>query len=60
MLPVSFVSEHIETLHELDILFRGVALKAGVRSYRRLPAPGVHPAFIRCLAERTLAALTSS
>ena len=60
VLPVSFVSEHIETLHELDILFRGVALKAGVRSYRRLPAPGVHPAFIRCLAERTLAALTSS
>jgi ferrochelatase len=57
VLPVSFVSEHIETLHELDILFREVAMKAGVRSYRRLPAPGVHPAFIRCLAERTLAAL---
>ena len=57
ILPVSFVSEHIETLHELDILFRGVALAAGVRSYRRLPAPGVHPSFIRCLCERTLAAL---
>jgi ferrochelatase len=57
IVPVSFVSEHIETLHELDILFRDVARKAGVRSYRRLPAPGVHPAFIRCLAERTLAAL---
>ena len=57
VLPVSFVSEHIETLHELDILFREVAMKARVRSYRRLPAPGVHPAFIRCLAERTLAAL---
>jgi len=60
ILPVSFVSEHIETLHELDILFREVAMKAGVRSYRRLPAPGVHPAFIRCLAERTLAALAGS
>jgi ferrochelatase len=57
VLPVSFVSEHIETLHELDIQFRAVAMKAGVRSYRRLPAPGVHPAFIQCLAERTLAAL---
>jgi len=57
ILPVSFVSEHIETLHELDILFRGVAAAAGVRSYRRLPAPGVDPAFIRCLAGRTLAAL---
>lgn len=57
VLPVSFVTEHIETLHELDILFREVALTAGVLSYRRLPAPGAHPAFIRCLAERTLAAL---
>ena len=60
IVPVSFVSEHIETLHELDIQFREVALKAGVRSYRRLPAPGVHPAFIRCLADRTLAALAGS
>jgi ferrochelatase len=57
ILPVSFVSEHIETLHELDIQFREVARAAGVRSYRRLPAPGAHPAYIRCLAERTLAAL---
>jgi ferrochelatase len=57
ILPVSFVSEHIETLHELDIQFRKVAMDAGVHSYRRLPAPGAHPAFIRCLAERTLAAL---
>ena len=57
VLPVSFVSEHIETLHELDIEFREVARQAGVRSYHRLPAPGTHPAFIRCLSELTLAAL---
>ena len=58
VLPVSFVSEHIETLHELDILFRDVARKAGVLSYHRLPAPGIHPSFIRCLCERTLAGLS--
>jgi len=58
ILPVSFVTEHIETLHELDILFKEVALSAGVRSYRRLPAPATHPAYIRCLARRTLEALT--
>jgi len=57
VLPVSFVTEHIETLHELDIQFREVAAAAGVRSYHRLPAPAAHPAYIRCLAERTLAAL---
>jgi protoporphyrin/coproporphyrin ferrochelatase len=60
VLPVSFVTEHIETLHELDILFREVALTAGVRSYRRLPAPGADPAYIRCLAGRTLAALAAN
>jgi ferrochelatase len=59
VLPVSFVSEHIETLHELDIEFREVAKHAGVRSYLRLPSPGIHPSFIRCLARRTLAALSS-
>jgi ferrochelatase len=60
VVPVSFVGEHIETLHELDIQFREVAARAGVRSYRRLPTPGVHPDFIRCLAERTLAALVEA
>jgi len=60
VLPVSFVSEHIETLHELDIQFRAVAQAAGVRSYRRLPVPGVHPAFIRCLTRRTLEALEAA
>jgi len=57
VLPVSFVSEHIETLHELDIEFREVAREAGVLSYHRLPSPGTNPAYIRCLTERTLAAL---
>ncbi len=57
VLPVSFVTEHIETLHELDIQFREVAQAAGVRSYRRLPAPAVAPAYIRCLARRTREAL---
>lgn len=57
VLPVSFVTEHIETLHELDILFRDVARDAGVRSYRRLPAPAADPAYVRCLARRTLSVL---
>ena len=58
VLPVSFVTEHIETLHELDIEFREVAHQAGVLSYHRLPPPGTHPAFIQCLSELTLAALS--
>ncbi len=53
-MPLSFVSEHIETLHELDIEYREVADHAGIRTYRRVAAPGADPAYIRCLARRVL------
>jgi ferrochelatase len=57
VVPISFVSEHIETLHELDIEYRHVAEKAGILNYRRVRTPGAHPAYIRSLLERTLQAL---
>lgn len=57
VVPISFVSEHIETLHELDIEYREEARHLGVRAYRRVPVPGVHPAYIRCLERHTLEAL---
>ncbi len=57
VMPVSFTGEHIETLHELDIQYRELAAKLGVTRYLRVPAPGVHPAFIHCLLKRTLEAL---
>jgi ferrochelatase len=48
--PIAFVSEHSETLVELDIEYRKLALGAGVPGYFRAPALGVHPDFIGCLA----------
>ena len=57
VVPLSFVSEHIETLHELDIEYREVAHKAGVRTYQRVAAPGADPAYIRCLTRRVLEVL---
>jgi ferrochelatase len=57
VVPISFVSEHIETLHELDIEYRDYAKEIGVRAYRRVPVPGVHPRYLRCLERRTLEAL---
>jgi ferrochelatase len=48
--PLSFVSEHSETLVELDIEYRHLAEKAGVPRYHRVPTVGTHPAFIRGLA----------
>lgn len=51
VVPVSFVSEHIETLYELDILYKKVAKEAGVENFRRVPALNSDPAFIRALAD---------
>jgi ferrochelatase len=51
VIPISFVSEHIETLYELDILYKHVAEDAGVSNLRRVPALNSDPAFIKALAE---------
>ncbi len=49
-IPISFVSDHIETLYELDILYRKRAEELGFKSYRRVPALNCEPEFIRALA----------
>jgi ferrochelatase len=51
VIPISFVSEHIETLYELDILYKHVADDAGIKNFRRVPALNSDPTFIRALAE---------
>jgi ferrochelatase len=51
VVPISFVSEHIETLYELDILYQKVAKDAGIPNFRRVPALNSDPTFIRALAD---------
>ena len=50
VVPVAFVSEHSETLVELDIEYGELAKKAGVPRYERVPTVSAHPAFIEALA----------
>lgn len=50
LVPVAFVSEHSETLVELDIDYRARAEAAGVPSYTRLPTVGTNGKFIQGLA----------
>jgi ferrochelatase len=57
VIPISFVSEHIETLYELDILYKHVAADAGITNFRRVPALNSDPTFIRALAEIVESAL---
>ena len=58
--PLSFVSEHSETLVELDIDYRHLAEQAGVPKYVRVPTVGTHPQFIHGLANLVRAALWST
>ena len=56
--PIAFVSEHSETLVELDIEYRHLAEQNGAAAYVRVPAVGTHPAFIGGLANLVTAALS--
>ena len=54
VVPISFVSEHCETLYELDVLYKEMAEKEGVPSYERIPSLGVHKKFIETLINLVL------
>jgi ferrochelatase len=47
---ISFVSEHSETLVELDFDYRRLAEASGVPAYHRVPTVGIEPGFIQLLA----------
>jgi len=57
VVPVAFVSEHSETLVELDLDYRALAERLGVPGYFRAPAPATHPSFITGLADMVRAEL---
>ena len=57
VVPIAFVSEHSETLVELDIEYRELAEHAGVPLYLRAPAIGVQPSFIEELGDMVAQAL---
>jgi len=54
LVPIAFVSEHSETLVELDIEYKKLAEKNGCSFYKRVPALGIEENFIKGLAELVL------
>jgi len=56
IVPISFVTEHIETLHEINIEARDEAKKLGVETFRMMPAVGDSPLFIAALKDLVLRA----
>lgn len=57
IVPIAFVSEHSETLVELDMEYASLAEKLGVRPYLRVPALGSHGLFIDALRDMVCAAM---
>lgn len=51
VVPVSFVSDHIETLYEIDILFGDMCRSLGVDQFIRIPSLDADPLFIKALAD---------
>jgi protoporphyrin/coproporphyrin ferrochelatase len=58
--PISFVSEHSETLVELDLDYRRLAEASGVPGYHRVATVGVAPGFIESLASLVSRALAGT
>jgi len=60
LVPISFVTEHIETLHEINIDGRIDAKNWGIERFRMMPAVGDSAPFIAALQDEVLKALNIS
>ncbi len=54
VIPIAFVTEHIETLHEINIETCAEAEHLGIQQFEMMPALNHHPTFIRALADLVL------
>jgi protoporphyrin/coproporphyrin ferrochelatase len=52
--PISFVSDHLETLQEMDIQYKNLAADLGIRQFHRAAALNLNPKFIQALAAITI------
>ncbi|MFM9047943.1 MAG: ferrochelatase, partial [Cyanobium sp.] len=57
VVPISFVSEHIETLEEIDLEYAEIAHEAGIANFLRVPALNTDSTFISGLADLVAGAL---
>lgn len=58
IVPISFVSDHIETLYEIDILYKGLAMERGMK-LTRTASLNTHPLFIEALEDLVMTAARS-
>ena len=58
--PIAFVTEHIETLHEINMEAREEAHKLGVEQFEMMPAVGDSPTFISALADLVIQSIAKN
>jgi ferrochelatase len=51
VIPISFVSDHVETLYEVDLLYGDQAKKLGIRTFARAESLNDSPLFLDALAD---------
>jgi len=54
VVPIAFVTDHVETLYEIDQLFADEARRVGIPEFRRTPGLNSHPTFLRALEDLIL------
>lgn len=59
LVPLSFVSEHIETRYEIDVEYKELAHAAGISHFGRAPTLDTEPAFVAMLADLVRSAVAS-
>jgi ferrochelatase len=60
IIPIAFVTDHIETLHEINIDVRRHAMTLGIQQFELMPALNDHPKFIECLADMVIQQLAQA
>jgi ferrochelatase len=58
IIPIAFVTDHIETLHEINIEVRKHAITLGIQQFELMTALNDHPKFIACLTDLVAQQLT--
>ncbi len=59
LVPISFVSEHSETLYEMDYLYKNMAKDLGIEEFKRVPTLQTNPIYIELLKDLSVKAFAA-
>ncbi len=60
VVPVSFVSEHVETIYEIGMLYKDIAKRCGIKRFARVPALNMNKYLIQALYNQVIGCLENS